>query len=162
MREFNWCRQEIAEDCRWGGDHVHIAITSLWNRRITPSCGKVVLHVLFNEVLRNDVSDDPSRGQDRIEGCFREEHAREIIRFVNGTNKDETVIVNCEAGVSRSPAVVLAFRKFQGQDTESVFKKAAPNIHVASVLGRLLGVGPFQAPKYEGLINPFATDEGKS
>lgn len=166
MREFAWCRQEIAEDCRWGGDHVHIIIASpTAPKRIMPSCKKMALRLFFYdldpEAIRrtNAFANDPAKGQELIDGCFTEEHASQIARFVAALDEDETVIVNCEAGVSRSPGVVLALRRKHGGDTEAVFRKACPNIHVASVLGRVLGVGPFQAPKYEGIADPFAIDD---
>lgn len=163
MREFTWCRQELAEDCRFAGDHVHIVITSPGCRRIMLFCRKVTLRLFFYdldpEAIRRTIAHckDPVRGQELIDGCFTEEHARHIVQFIQATT--EPVVVNCEAGISRSPGIVLALRRKYGGDTEEVFKEACPNIHVASILGRELGVGPFQAPKYEGIVNPFSGDK---
>lgn len=157
MSNFIWCRQELAENCQFPGEHVHIVITSPSCRRIMPSCKKTTLRMFFYdldpEAIRKTPAfeKDPVKGQQLIDGCFTEGQANEIAAFVSTVYYDETVIVNCEAGVSRSPGVVLALRRKFGGDTEEVFKKAYPNIHVASVLGRVLGVGPFQAPKYEGI-----------
>ena len=162
MRKFDWCRQEIAEECNWGSPHSHIVIASPGGRRILPACRQVTLRLFFYdldpEAIRrsNAYLDDPAKGRELISGCFTSHHAEQIIAFVKLSDSDERIIVNCEAGVSRSPAVVLAFRRSQGEETESVFKKAHPNIHVASILGNLLGVGPFKAPKYEGIVDPFA------
>jgi predicted protein tyrosine phosphatase len=167
MRQFTWCRQEIAENCKWGGEHVHIVITTPGYRRIMPSCKKTTLRLFFHDLepdkIRKTVlfAKDPAKGQETIDGCFSEQHAHDIVRFVGATDKDETIIVNCEAGVSRSPAVVMALWKAQGEEIESVYRKAHPNIHVANTLGRVLGVGPFEEPKYEGIVNPFAPEEQK-
>lgn len=163
MREFTWCRQELAEDCRYAGDHVHIVIASPEGRRIMPSCRKMTLRLFFYdldpEAIRRTgaYASDPEKGKKLIDGCFTEEHAHHIARFVERT--EEPVVVNCEAGISRSPGVVLALRRKHGGDTEDVYKKAHPNIHVASMLGRELGVGPFQAPKYEGIVGIFSSDK---
>lgn len=165
MRQFTWCRQEVAENCTWGGEHVHIIITTPGSRRIMPSCKKTALRVFFQDLVPDQIrktkafENDPKRGQELIDGCFTEQHAHDIARFVGATDEDETIIVNCEAGVSRSPAVVLAFWRLQGEDIESVYRKAHPNIYVANMLGRVLGVGPFEEPKYEGIVNPFAPEQ---
>lgn len=167
MREFTWCRQEIAEYCLLNGDHVHISVTTPGYRVITPRCGRKTLNMLFHDldpaaIRRTEAFEkDPKKGQELIDGCFTEAQAADMAVYVRQTGEDETVIINCEAGISRSPGIVLAFRRRYGGDTEEVFKKACPNIHVASVLGRVLGVGPFQARKYEGIIDPFAEEKAE-
>jgi len=163
MRNFTWRRQEIAEGCKRDDRHVHIVITSPKCREVTPRCGKPSLQLFFYdldpEAIRRTraAGDDPVKAQELIEGCFSEAQARELAAFVEAHPED--VVANCEAGVSRSPGVVLALRRKYGGDTEEVFRKACPNIHVASVLGRELGVGPFQARKFEGIVDPFVKDE---
>lgn len=160
MRNFTWCRQELAKDCQLVGNHVHICIATPGGRTIAPSCGFKTLNLFFHdldpEAIRrtNAFADDPDKGQQMIDNCFTIDQAKEIASFVNVTNED--IQVNCEAGISRSPGVVLALRRKYGGDTEEVYKKAHPNVHVASTLGRELGVGPFQAPKNEGIVNPFS------
>lgn len=164
MRVFSWCRQELAEDCHFEGDHVHIVIASPEGRTIIPHCRKTTLRMFFYDLDPEAIkrtsafATDPVKGQKLIDGCFTPEHATHIARFIEATQ--ETVVVNCEAGISRSPAVVLALRRKYGGDTEECFKRACPNIHVASMLGRELGVGPFEARKYSGITNIIFEGDG--
>lgn len=150
MREFDWCREEVARDCLRTKGHVHVCITSPKYPGVVPRCGRPYLALTFYdldpEAIRRSYqgSEETERAKELIAGCFTEAHAEEMVRFVE-KHPEEDVVVNCEAGVSRSPGVVLAFRRKYGGDTEDVFKRACPNIHVASLLGRLLKVGPFQA-----------------
>jgi predicted protein tyrosine phosphatase len=90
---------------------------------------------------------DWPKAQEMIDNCFTEAHANALVAFLEPI--EALLVVNCEAGISRSPAVVLALRRKYGGDTEQVYKEAIPNIHVASVLGRVLGVGPFQPKPVE-------------
>lgn len=164
MRTFRWCPQECAEGCYLDVDHVHIVIATPGGRSIIPACKKITLRMFFYDldpaaIRRTEAfTSDPVKGQKLIDGCFTEEHAEHIARFVHSTTADETIIVNCEAGISRSPGVVLALRRKYGGDTEECFHRAYPNIHVASLLGKIFGVGPFQArepKKTNGIINLF-------
>lgn len=164
MRHFRWCRQELAEECGKQDWHVHVCISSPGYRTIMPKCGRPYLGMHFYdldpEAIRRSrkAGDDMKRAQELIDQCFYEDDARRIVEFLE-TYKDGDVIVNCEAGVSRSPGVVLALRRKFGGDTEQVFKTSCPNIHVASTLGRVLGVGPFQAPPpSKEIIALFDTD----
>lgn len=168
MRQFNWCRQELAETCQWAGEHSHIIITTPGYRRIMPSCRKTSLRLFFHDLYPDKIkktpyyAQNPESGQKAVTECFTEEQAQQIVQFVRSTDENELIVVNCEAGISRSPAVVMALRKFQGEDIEIVYKKAWPNIHVANTLGRVLGVGPFEEPKATPgeIVNPF--EEPKS
>jgi hypothetical protein len=56
------------------------------------------------------------------DGLFKPSQAKQIAEFVH--KHDGLIVVNCEAGLSRSPGVVLALRRFFGGDTEEVFQKA--------------------------------------
>lgn len=151
MRDFTWCRQEAAEWCveyrhveGSVGKHVHICITGPEGLAITPNCGNKHINLFFQDLDPNKIrktlkfAEDPARGQQIIETCFTEEHAQKIVEFVKSTDENETIIVNCAAGISRSPGVVLAYRLFTHQETESIFQKADPNIHVATTLYRVL------------------------
>lgn len=157
-RAFRWCPQEGAEGCALTGDHVHICIGTPGTKKAwVPPCRKTTLRIFFHDldpaaIRRSSAYEKgPDKGEELIAGCLTEEQAQQIAAFVQATAPDD-VIVNCEAGISRSPGVVLALRRKYGGDTEEPFRKAHPNIHVASTLGRVLGVGPFQARKPEGLI----------
>lgn len=144
MREFTWCRQELAEFCFKQSDHVHICITGPEGRAIRPQCGRKHINLFFQDLepdkirLREAYLKDPVRGEELIESCFKESQAREIVRFVNSTRPDEHIVVNCAAGISRSPGVVLAYERFYGRSTDYIFERADPNSHVAGVLGKVL------------------------
>lgn len=154
MKTFTWCRQELAEGCLERAPHVHICITGPECRGITPSCGMEKLQLFFydldpEKVRRTDAfTDNPAKGLAILAGCFSDEQARKVSAFVGSTPDDKTVIVNCEAGVSRSPGIVLALRRHYGGDTGEVFKKAAPNIYVSALLSRILREqgAPAQSP----------------
>jgi protein-tyrosine phosphatase len=73
------------------------------------------------------------------------EQAREILKFVQDNADDETaVMVNCMAGMSRSPAVAAALVKLSGHSDLAYFKGQTPNMHVYRTIldegCRLLGV----------------------
>ena len=144
MRKFTWCRQELAEFCMQVGKHAHVCITSPEGRVISPECGYKALNLSFHDLEPGRIRQteaygrDSVRGEELIKRCFTEAQAHEIVAFVNKTDKDETIIVNCEAGISRSPGVVLAYRTFLGEEIESIYKRADPNQHVAAVLGKVL------------------------
>lgn len=147
MRSFTWCRQEAAEGCveyRGVGKHVHICITGPEGLAITPNCGNKRINLFFRDNDPNKIRKtarfalDPVMGQYIIDECFTEEHAQRIVDFVNSTDEDETIVVNCAAGISRSPGVVLAYQLFNHQDTRYIFQRADPNIHVATTLYRVL------------------------
>jgi hypothetical protein len=144
MKTFTWCRRELAEGCLEQAPHVHICITGPDCRGIAPKCGAQKLQLFFYDLDPEKIkrtsafADDPEKGKAMLAGCFSETQARRISAFVAATPDDTAIIVNCEAGVSRSPAVVLALRRHYGGDTEEVFKRAVPNIHVSSILSRVL------------------------
>lgn len=164
MRQFTWCRQELAEDCRHEGVHAHIVITSVGYRMIVPSCKNTKLTLFFWDLdpaaIRRTAKykKDPALGDRLIDGCFSREQAAAITMFVGATAPDD-IVVNCEGGISRSAGIVLALRRAFGGDTEQVFNEAHPNIHVASLLGEELGVGPF-LPRLPAVVeNFFAADD---
>ena len=62
---------------------------------------------------------------------FNEDLAKRIINFYNKIkNKIDYVLVNCDAGISRSSAVAAALAKISGQDDSEFFKKYLPNMYV--------------------------------
>ena len=134
MREFTWCRQELAEFCTSPEEHVHVCITTPDYRLITPRCGRPHINLRFHDLEPAELP--PNTPVERLNACFSKQQAQEIIEFVNKT--DKPVVVNCEAGISRSPGVVLGFRRFFGGDIQECFSKAHPNLHVASLLELVL------------------------
>lgn len=144
MRAFRWCEQKVAEDCWWDEEHVHICITTPGYRKITPRCGRKTLNLFFADLEPEEIrklrlyTEDPVKGELRVAECFTESQALAILTFVNEVPEEFTIIINCEGGISRSPALVLAFRKHFGGDTQEVHEKAYPNSHVLSVMSKIL------------------------
>lgn len=144
MRDFRWCPQEVAEDCWFDEEHVHICITTPGYRKITPRCGRKAINLFFRDQEPDDIratsafAKDPIKGQQVVDECFTESQALAISTFVAETPEAVTVVVNCEAGFSRSPAVVLALRKRYGGDLQPR-AHIDPNKHVISTLEKVLG-----------------------
>jgi len=66
---------------------------------------------------------------------FGPEHARAICEFIT-EHRDaiERVLVHCDAGFSRSPAVAAAIAKCLGEDDTEFFRRYQPNMHVYQTL----------------------------
>ena len=60
--------------------------------------------------------------------------ATEIWSFLEGLPPIQALVIHCEAGVSRSPAVGAAIAKVLGQDHEDYFQKYHPNPLVYRVM----------------------------
>jgi predicted protein tyrosine phosphatase len=57
--------------------------------------------------------------------------AGQIVDFVERHQRDvETVVVHCEAGMSRSPAVAAALCKSMGGDDRQFWRNFTPNVYV--------------------------------
>lgn len=144
MRWFFWFPQEIAEDCRLSSDHVHICITTPGYRLIKPFCNKRSINFRFLDLDPAEIrateayKADPVRGEAYASECFSPEQAQQMAEFVRATEPD--VVVNCEAGISRSPGVVLALRRVFGGDIEEVFRRARPCLYVTDLLEKALNV----------------------
>lgn len=146
MKTFVWCPQEAIKKCLsiWEVPHSHICIRSVGAEITTPQCGNPALYLDFHdldpEAIRRTVhyAENPVEGEAFIKGCLTDEQAHAMAEFAHYRPDDELIVVNCEAGISRSPGSVLAFRRFYGGDVDEPYKKAIPNMHVASVVGRVL------------------------
>ncbi len=64
------------------------------------------------------------------EQCFQPEQARQILALVKTWPEAQRLIVHCDAGYSRSPAVAAAISKILTGDDESFFKRYRPNMWV--------------------------------
>lgn len=145
MKTFVWCPEEVMVACQKyiKYPHAHIAIRSIGSKQQKPKCKGPTIRLEFYDLdpaaiaRTNAFANDPVKGKELIDGCFKEKHAEQIVIFVEKI-RQKLIVVNCEAGISRSPGVVLALRRHYGGDVEEPFQRAAPNIHVASVLGRVL------------------------
>lgn len=132
-KTFKWCPEIAILKCLgfFQEPHTHICIRSVGAEIKTPECGNPALYLGFHDLGENCPFE-------YVDGLFNEAHARAIAEFVQHTPDEKLIVVNCEAGISRSAGVVLALRRFYGGDTEEVYNKAHPNIHVSSTLGRVL------------------------
>ena len=71
----------------------------------------------------------------RKKNCFNKEQAKQILDFVkNNESKIETLLVHCEAGISRSPAIAAAISKILWNDDEMYFLKYMPNSFVYKMI----------------------------
>lgn len=148
MRYFTWGPQEWAENCSCSGEHYHVCISSPQGRDIRPRCNRKSLNLFFHDldpeaIRRTEAyAKDAAYGEELIKHCFTEEQARAIVDYVKSTPENTVILVNCEAGISRSAGVVLAMRRFYGDSdlgtADEVFQRAHPNVHVTSVLSRIL------------------------
>ena len=70
---------------------------------------------------------DVEEGQ---EGCMTEKDANQIISFLDHLNEADRLIVQCEAGVSRSAGIAGAIKKFIFDDDSSIFNNPSyrPNM----------------------------------
>ncbi len=63
------------------------------------------------------------------------DHTEEIWQFVHKwCNKVETIVVHCEQGMSRSPAVAAAICKVFGDDDRRFFREYMPNRYIYDLL----------------------------
>lgn len=66
---------------------------------------------------------------------FNEAHAKKLIRFVKKhLDKIDLIIVQCDAGISRSPGVAAALSKCLNGDDSYFFKHYLPNSLVYSTI----------------------------
>ena len=66
---------------------------------------------------------------------FTKEQAKTILKFFHSyKSKVNTVICQCEVGVSRSPAVAAALCKIIGQSDNKFFKYYVPNMFIYRLL----------------------------
>ena len=71
-----------------------------------------------------------------VEGAvmFSDEHAEQIIDFIQSHKNVDTLLVHCYGGQSRSRAVGAFAVKMLGGDNSEYFKTGVPNQHVYDVL----------------------------
>ena len=127
-------RQEIETGIIVRSAYVVISITDPGSQpaKIKKSAG-------FREALRLQFHDAiPLKGYFKLPPevvLMNEDHARAVWDFVGqwkGTV--ETIVVHCEQGMSRSPAVAAAICKMLGGDNRQFFHEYLPNQHVYGLL----------------------------
>ncbi len=92
-------------------------------------CFHDVSNVRDKDWLRNDLKGTGIEIQP-----FTEEQAQQIVEFINQYKHIDNIVVNCDAGYCRSPAIAAAISKtFNGND-EVFYKQYRPNHHVYRTL----------------------------
>lgn len=110
--------------------HAVISITDLKSPApdFAPNTQRVAeLHQRFYDI------DDALKGTEYEVGLFTDAQAQEIVAFVRRNMKDvKVLIVNCDAGVSRSAGVAAAILKATTGSDEQIFKdpRYLPNMWV--------------------------------
>jgi hypothetical protein len=146
MKTFKWCPEIGMRTCKgfFPEPHSHICIRTNGAEIRKPQCDGPALYLDFVDLDPDAIrrtqafARNPAKGEQAVNDCMNEAQARALVHFVQHTPDDKLIVVNCEAGVSRSPGVVLALRRHYGGDTEEIFHKACPNIHVTSMVTRAL------------------------
>lgn len=103
-----------------------------WPEYDEKNCKKV-LRLAFNDAdFKN--SDNPNNEGTTEDQLFDKKRANLILDFINEVEVD-MLVVHCEAGVSRSPAIAAVIAKILFNDDSKFFKAPyTPNMHVYRVL----------------------------
>lgn len=143
MLKTRWMAEREAKDCQLKSPHAHVVIATPGSGGIVLRCDGASLRLFFHDLEPAKIKATkafekmPDKGKQMIDECFTLKQALQIVDFVKAADGGE-VIVNCEAGVSRSPAVVLALRRHFGGDTQEVFTRAYLNPHVVKLMEQAL------------------------
>lgn len=122
--------------------HVIISISDTVDVRADPKVNDFTLDVLF--LAFHDINQIET-GFD----LFKDSQAAEILKFYEAhKDRAELIVAHCNAGMSRSPAVLAALQKIHTGDDSIWFKTKSPNSYVYSTI---LGVA-----HERGLYDPFA------
>ena len=140
-------------------------INSLISETYMPSDNTIIIRItsnedfakmknrsIFQDVLElrfDDVSPEHPKEDSMLYGAMKEEHFQEILKFVEKNKQAEKLIVHCDAGQSRSPAVAINILDYllndpeQAQELIQRNKHWKPNAHVTTF---------FRTAYYEGKI----------
>ncbi len=98
------------------------------------------------------------RGDPEI--MFQHSHAKQIYKFIAEMQEKEVelLLIHCEAGISRSPAIAAAVAQaFLGENATPYFKKYNPNQLVyKKMVQEGIGLGHL---KYDEEFSPYITPE---
>ena len=93
---------------------------------------KKVLRLAFHDADPNNPHNPHHATEDQL---FNEKRANLILDFLNEINEVDMLVVHCEAGVSRSPAIAAVLAKVLYGDDSQFFKAPfTPNMHVYRVM----------------------------
>jgi len=99
-----------------------------------------VLPVVFDDIV-------PSFLEDKIRyRVLTEDHAKDIIKLLDIIKPDERLIVNCEAGISRSAGVAYFAAEYLGLDPNKEFdlNRYHPNSEIIKLLREAAGFSPLE------------------
>ena len=122
-------RAEIEAKNNYKTSHIIISISTPHEKApsiSTNSKTKAILRIQFYDAC-NEIPNNQVENQAFI---FNESHADKILTFVRENQCVDTVIVHCDAGMSRSPGVAAALTKLYDGDDTNFFKKYFPNSRV--------------------------------
>ena len=94
-----------------------------------------VLFTCFHDLDHMPKSEHVCLGSIKPYVLFDEEMAKEILCFVKlHENEIDLIVVNCEAGISRSAGVAAALSKILNDEDEYFFKEYLPNMLVYRIM----------------------------
>lgn len=108
--------------------YVVISISGPMDRAKLPKSTrcKAILYLEFHDLDRIIDPEYP---------VFAVSHARKILKFFEKYRGEvNALLIHCDAGISRSPAVAAALTKIMGHDDSEYFKKYIPNRRVYSLI----------------------------
>lgn len=103
------------------------------NDQATPNINKFCKAILFIEA--DDIEKEVIIFADQKAKLFSKDDARRILEFYKDyKDKVTRIIVHCDAGISRSPAVAAALYRIEGRMDDNWFKHYHPNRRVYSLI----------------------------
>jgi predicted protein tyrosine phosphatase len=130
MKFITVSRQEIERGVVVRGPYIVISISDPRRRRprIRKSAGfRDALFLKFHDAVPDNTELLPSPAI----VLMTEKQAKRIWKFVLSHQHDvDTVVVQCEQGMSRSPAIAAALCKTLGANSSCFFREYQPNEHV--------------------------------
>lgn len=129
--------------------HIFISIQDPNNRKTFPGVGRNsstldVLEVNVHDTTRADNIPRILMGipEDQEVIVFGQQEAIDVLNFVaKYADQAEYLIVHCDAGFSRSPAVAAAISKIYNGEDHEYFKRYSPNQKVYSEILRAFYLG---------------------
>jgi len=128
---FVYSRDALARVAPHEVPHVIVSITSSPDDRarfpVPPTC-RGVLRIAFADLLPSEV-DEATRHL-----LFTRAHAARIWEFLAEHRDVERIVVHCDAGHSRSPAVAAAIASSFGEDPAPYLARYSPNPYVLALM----------------------------